>query len=255
MYLTLKNLKLVRPLVVVDVETTGLDPANDRVIELAIIRFQPGSKPATFHSLINPSRSIPTVVSELTRIFDHDVANRPSFADIAADAHRFFRNADIAGFNLSFDLAFLIAEFTLVGRPLPLTNRALIDALTIYRKKEPRDLPTAVQYYLGKPHSQAHSAKSDVVATIQVLDAQLGQYEDLPRTPSQLHAELVEVDLARKFRRDEQGQIVFNFGKYMGQRLGTVAKDDPGYLDWMLSKDFLDDARRVVRDALGGSLA
>ncbi|OWK34229.1 hypothetical protein [Fimbriiglobus ruber] len=116
---------------------------------------------------------------------------------------------------------------------------------------EPRDLTAAVKFYLGRAHPRAHAAAADVRAAAAVLDVQVGAY-GLPPDPAALHATLVEVDVARRFRRDAAGRVTFAFGKHAGRPLAAVARTDPGYLDWMLGQGFLDDIRDLVREALGG---
>jgi DNA polymerase-3 subunit epsilon len=165
--------------------------------------------------------------------------------------HRFFRGADLAGFNLPFDLTVLSAEFARARHGFRLTGRALLDAQAIYRRKEPRDLAAAVRQFLGREHPNAPCARADVRAALEVLDAQLSRYPDLPRIPSALHRELVAVDLDGQFRRDEQGKIVVAAGEHAGETLDRLAEVAPSFLHGLLDGGtLLEDARTLVRKAL-----
>jgi DNA polymerase-3 subunit epsilon len=249
MTMELKHLTLSRPLVVLDLESTGLNPSNDRIVEIALVVLSPGSPFRFFHSLVNPARSIPSLATAIHGIADADVADAPRFKTIAADlAHR-LNGCDLAGFGLSsFDLPLLSAEFARAGISFPLAGRAILDALQVYRRHEPRSLAAAVAFYLARDHTGAHSALADAHAAIEVLDKQVGMYA-LPPTPNELHAKLVEVDIAAKFRRTDAG-VVFGFGKYAGRLLDEIARADPYYLEWVLKQPFLDDVHALVRAAL-----
>lgn len=164
---------------------------------------------------------------------------------------RFLKGADLAGFNLRFDLTVLSAEFARARHSFRLTGRALLDAQAIYRRKEPRDLAAAVRQFLGREHPNAHCARADVRATLAVLDAQLGRYPEMSRTPSALHRELVAVDLAGQFRRDEQGEIVVAAGEHAGETLDRLAEVNPSFLRGLLDGGtLLEDARTLIRKAL-----
>jgi DNA polymerase-3 subunit epsilon len=253
MNLKLRHLRLERPLCVFDLETTGTDVPTCRVVEVAVLRLEPSARPSWFHTLVNPECPIPGAASAVHQIYDEHIAHSPSFRAVARDVHRALKGADIAGYNLPFDLGVLAHEFARARHPFRLAGRALFDALAIYRAKEPHTLAAAVRQFLRREHGRTHSAKADVRATIEVLDAQLGHYGDLPDTPAGLHAALVEVDLARKFRRDGEGRVVFAFGKHAGEPVEAVAAADPSYLRWLLdSGGLLEDARLVVQRALAG---
>lgn len=245
------NLELSRPLAALDAETTGRDPAADRLVELAAVKFHPdGGEPETFHHRLDPGVPIPAEATAVHGITDADVAGCPAFAEIADDLLAFLSGADLAGFNAkAFDLPLLAAELRRCGRELDLRGVCVLDPLQVFRDREPRDLAAAVRLYLGREHEDAHSAVSDATAAAAVLDAQVGYYADLPRSVPELHKAYCEVDLAGRFRLLE-GRVAFAFGKYSGRRLAEVAAEDPGYLEWMLRQDFLPDARRLARQAL-----
>ena len=245
-----ENLTLARPLAVLDVETTGRDPAADRLVEVAAVKFVPGREPETFHARLNPGVPIPPGATAVHGIADADVAGCPAFGNVAGDLRRFLAGADLAGFNVKrFDLPFLFAEFRRCGEELDLTGAAVLDALQVYFDKEPRDLAAAVRLYCGRGHEDAHSALADALAAAAVLDGQLARYADLPRTVPELHRAYCPVDLAGKFRL-EGGRVAFAFGKHSGRLVAEVAAEDPGYLRWLLGRDFPADARRIAREAL-----
>lgn len=250
MTVSLSNLILDRPLAVLDCETTGVDPAVDRIVEVAVLTVLPGGKQELFHRRVNPCVPIPAAATAVHGIGDADVAGAPTFVAIAPELFATLHGSDLTGFGIaSFDLPLLAAEFARVRLPFRVAGRRVIDVLALYRRCHPRDLASAVREYLGRVHSDAHSAVADVRATAEVLSRQVERHA-LPPTPAELHASLVEVDVAGRFRRDETGRVVFAFGKYSGRPLGEVAARDPGYLKWMLARAFLDDVHDLVRRAL-----
>jgi len=247
----LEHLKIDRPLAVFDLETTGIDKAEDRIVEIAIMRIEPDGGYDLFHTRVNPGMPIPEQATAVHGIGDEDVENCPPFGDIVDEVARLLRGCDLAGFGItSFDLPILVAEFARTGRNFRVAGRRVFDSLDIYRRMEPRDLTSAVAFYLGRGHDDAHSAIGDVLATASVLDAQVAHY-GLPDTPGELHREFIEVDVARRFVRDAAGEVVFNFGKYRGRRLAEVVREDRGYLSWMQEQSFLDDVRALLLDAIG----
>lgn len=248
--LPLRHLKLRRPLAVFDLESTGLDPSTDRIVEVAVVTVRADGESDTYHRLVDPGGPIPAEATRVHGISDADVADAPPFADIARDLHDRLAGCDLAGFGItSFDLPLLAAEFARAGVDFRVAGRRVLDALDVYRRMEPRDLAHAVRHYLGRDHPDAHSAAADARAAAEVLDRQVGRY-GLPADIDALHKALVEVDVARRFRRDAGGRVVFGFGKHAGRRLADVARTDPGYLRWMLGQSFLDDVQGLVRRAL-----
>lgn len=255
MFKRFRHLRLALPLAVIDLETTGANPSRDRIVELAILRVEPQGKLAGYAKRINPGMPIPPAASAVHGIRDADVAVCPSFVEMHRKVHRLLDGCDLAGFNLKrFDLPVLMSEFNRAGSKFRTDGRAILDVQEIFHKQEPRDLTSAARLYLGRELKGAHAANIDVLATAAVLDAQLGRYPRLPRTVAGLHKEFRTVDLARRFRL-ENGCPVFAFGKYAGYPLADVATADPSYLEWMLEQDFFDDAKALVRRALGQALA
>jgi DNA polymerase-3 subunit epsilon len=249
-----KNLTLTRPLVVLDLETTAVDPKTARIVEIGCTKYTPEHTPDSRTRRVNPGIPIPAEATAIHGITDADVADCPRFASVAASLLDFLAGADLAGFNLKrFDLKVLCAEFARCGIEFPLTGRAIIDVCVMFHELHPRNLEAAVKHYLGAPDFAAHSAAGDVSATVEVLDAMLARH-GLPRTSADLAAAFANpdaVDLGECFvHRPPDAEIVFMFGKHADKPLAEVAKRDPGYLRWMLDQDFYGDAKALVRSAL-----
>lgn len=249
----LTNLELHRPLAVLDLETTGTDPQTDRIVEISVLRLNPGGRPDLRTQRVHPGRPIPSEASAVHGIYDADVAAMPAFEEIARGFLAFLDGCDLCGFNIKkFDLRLLHVEFTRAGLTLALDGRAIIDPLEIFHAFERRDLSAAVRFYCGREHDGAHAAEADVLATVAVLDAQLARYRELPRNAAGLYMHFRDanaVDAIGNFAR-VNGQLQFTFGKYRGQMLEDVARAKPDYLEWMLKQDFLDDTKTLVRQAL-----
>jgi DNA polymerase III subunit epsilon len=251
----LKNIQLDRPLAVLDLETTGIDPKVDRIIEVSVLKLLPGGGQDHRTRRVNPGVPIPPEATAIHGITDDDVADCPSFRAIAPGLARYLDGCDLAGFNiLNFDLRLLAAEFNRAGLVLPVAGRKVIDACRIFHQRERRDLTAAYKFYCGLEHAGAHGAEADVLATAAILDAQVVRYGDLPKTVDGLHDQCNDpdaLDMSGMFARDEDGVIVFVKGKYKGRTLEDVAGDKPDYLDWMLKADFFDDTKEIVAGALG----
>ena len=248
-----QNLVLVRPLAIVDLETTGTDTQADRIVEVGVLKVFPDGRRDARCRRVNPGVPIPAAASAVHGIHDADVADQPRFEQIAAGLLAFLDDSDLCGFNLKrFDLKVLVAEFRRAGRPLLLDGRALIDPLEIFHDRERRDLSAAVRFYCAREHAGAHGAAADVQATGDVLDAMLEHYPDLPRQVGQLgiaYRDPRAADLDGKFVRDGD-RVLFNFGKHRGRSLEEIAREAPDYLQWMLGGCFLEDTKDLVRNAL-----
>jgi DNA polymerase-3 subunit epsilon len=250
-------LKLDRPLVFFDLETTGTDPGSDRIVEISVLRLAPDGGREGRTRRINPERPIPPEATAIHGIGDEDVRDEPTFRQIARGLLDFLAGADLAGFNvLRFDLPLLDREFRECGLELDLAARRIVDALAIFHRKERRDLEAAVSFYLGRSHDGAHSAEADVQATAEVLEAQLERYPDLPRDVEALDGWIrggaaAGPDRSGKFVWKED-EAVLAFGKHRGKTLRHVAEEDPGYLEWVSRSDFPPDSRQVAAEALAG---
>jgi DNA polymerase-3 subunit epsilon len=231
----LKNLKLERPLAFIDVETTGLRPYSDRIVELSILKIHPDGKEEYKSHRVNPGVPIPAETTAIHGITDDDVANEPMFQQYAKSVRDFLEDCDIAGFSvIQFDLPCLEAEFARAGIDFSRRGRQLVDSKVIYHQREPRDLQAAYQKYCEKDMVNAHSAEEDAKVSAEILDGQLEMYEDLPRDVPELCALCYESD--EKFIDSEgkfvwvEDEAVLNFGKYEGRSLREVAAEHPGYL-------------------------
>jgi DNA polymerase-3 subunit epsilon len=253
-----KHVRLERPLAVFDLETTGTDPATDKIVEIAVLRIEPDGKREARTRRIDPGRPIPPAATAVHGIGDDDVRGEPTFDRIARGLLEFLDGADLAGFNVRrFDVPLLEREFSDCGLDLGLAGRRVVDVMTIFHRKEPRDLSAAVRFYLGREHTGAHAAEADLEATLAVLEAQFERYPDLPRTVAELdawtHPVRDAVDQSGKFVWKD-GEVTFAFGKHRGRRLADVAREMPDYLEWIAGADFPEDARALVRRALDGEL-
>jgi DNA polymerase III subunit epsilon len=250
----LKNIALERPLAVIDLETTGIDPKCDRIIEVSVLKIAPGGEADHRTRRVNPGVPIPPEATAVHGITDDDVADSPSFRAIAPGLARYLDGCDLAGFNiLKYDLRLLAAEYNRVGMTFPMAGRKIIDACHIYHRREPRDLTAAYKFYCGLDHEGAHGAAADVMATLAILDAQVARYGDLPGTVDGLHGHCNDpeaLDLGGMFGRDEDGVIVFIKGKYKGRSLEDIAVSKPDYLEWMRREDFFDDTKAIALEAL-----
>jgi DNA polymerase III subunit epsilon len=245
-----RRLRPARPICALDIETTGTDPWADRVVELGVVRVAQDGRTRVLSQRFNPGRPVPPEAVAVHGLTDNRLRHKPPFRAVAPGLREFLADADLVGFDLSFDLSFLTAEFARAGVAFDLAGRAVLDAFTVFRRREPRDLAAAVRFYLGRTHGGAHSAPADAWAALRVLDAQLGRYPDLPVDPVGLHRRLVDVDVAGRLRRDAAGRVVLGFGKHRGRPLGEV---DPAYLRWVLENvPLLADARGRIEAAAVG---
>ncbi len=246
------SLRVTRPLAFLDVESTGVDPQADRVVEVGVFRVHPDGTTDSAVRRVNPAVPIPAAASAVHGITDADVAGCRPFADVARRLVRFLDGCDLAGFGLKrFDLPLLAAECRRAGVHFPLAGRAVVDALQIYHQQEKRDLTSAYGFYVGGRLDGAHTAAADAKAAALVLDAQLRRYPGLPRSAAELHRHLTTADVAGWFRRDD-GRVVFAKGKHAGRPLADVAARHPDYVRWLLSLDLLDDTRALITAAAGG---
>lgn len=249
------SLELQRPLAFFDLETTGIDPLRDKIVEIALVRVDPDGGRETKTLRINPERPIPAEATAVHGIRDADVAGAPAFREVARGLLDVLKDADLAGFNVRrFDVPLLDREFRDCQLDLALAQRRIVDVMTIFHKKEPRDLTAAVRFFLDREHAGAHGAEADVIASIDVLEAQLARYPDLPRTVGDLDlwcnpVPPGAVDRGGKFVLRE-GVVVFAFGKQKGRALDEVARVQRDYLEWILKQDFPEDARSLVEKAL-----
>ena len=236
------NLKLYKPLCTFDLETTGTNISKDRIVEICILKVNPDASRETKTWIVNPEMLIPKESSAIHGITDEKVKDAPTFREIAPKIQEMISGCDLAGFNSNrFDVPLLAEEFLRVGLDFDLSKIKLVDAQTIFHKMEQRNLTAAYKFYCKKELENAHSAEADVLATFEVLDAQVAHYEDLPNDIAGLsefsfHNKFA--DLAGMIHFDENNQEIFGFGKYKGQNVKEVFQRDLGYYAWIQNADF-----------------
>lgn len=251
-------IKLMRPLVVLDLETTGTWTEKDRIVEIALVRLSPGGEREQFSSRVNPGMPIPPRVSQITGIADEDVRDAPLFKEIAGRVLDFLGDADLGGFNIErFDLPILERELYEAGMKLERRSRAIYDALRIYHLHEKRDLKAAYQFYCGKVLANGHTAMGDTEATLEILQAQIAQYGEPAEGIESLrdmNAERIDdyFDAEKKFRW-WNGELYPVFGKYGRKHsLREIVRKDPEYLRWLLTTDFSPEVKTLIQGALAG---
>jgi DNA polymerase III subunit epsilon len=234
-------LQLTRPIAFIDLETTGVNIAIDRVIEIAIIKILPDKTKVVKHKLVNPQMPIPKASSAVHGITDDKVKDSPTFKEVANELKQFIDNADLSGYNSNrFDIPLLMEEFLRAGITLDMNNRRMLDVQTIFHMMEKRTLAAAYKFYCEKELEDAHSAEADATATWEILEAQLLRYEHLGNTIDtvlQFTGEEKYVDFARRFVIENDVEV-FNFGKFKGRCVAEVLKTEPQYYDWMMKGDF-----------------
>ena len=258
------KLNLQKPLVIFDLETTGLDLVKDRVIQLSYIKVFPDGHEVRGNEIINPEKNIDPVITQLTGISNDDVKDKPTFKQLSKKLEEVFKGADIAGFNSNhFDVPLLAEEFLRAGIDFDFSKCRLIDAQTIFHKMERRNLAAAYKFYCGRKMEddfQAHLADQDTAATWAVLKAQLDMYapgrqeEPERQLPNDMDA-LAEasragrpvVDFAGRIVLDEAGNEVVNFGKYKGVKVSDIFPRDPGYYSWIMQADFTRNTKQAFQ--------
>ncbi|MDE6334040.1 MAG: 3'-5' exonuclease [Muribaculaceae bacterium] len=245
------KLNLKRPIVFFDLETTGVNITHDRIVEISIIKVSPGheDRPEIKCRRVNPEMHIPEEATAIHHITDEDVANEPTFRQIARSLADFMRGCDIAGFNSNrFDVPLLDEEFQRAGVDFDFHKARFVDVQTIFHKLEPRNLTAAYRFYCGKELVGAHGAQADTMATYEVLLAQLERYSELPNDVAQLakfSSQNDNVDLIGRLVYGPDGRETINFGKYKGQAASDVLSKDPGYYSWIMQGDFPSDTKRA----------
>ena len=243
------KLKLTRPLVFFDLETTGTNITHDRIVEISIVKLMPDGTVVERSRRLNPEMPIPAEATAVHHITDDDVAGEPTFRQVAASLSKLLQGCDIAGFNSNrFDIPLLDQEFHRAGVDFDLNGVRFVDVQTIYHKKEPRTLVAAYRYYCGKELEEAHSALADTRATMEVLMAQLDVCDDLPVELDGL-SEFANpnrnVDLLGRLIYDDNKREVINFGKYKGRLAEEVLASDPGYYNWIMQGDFAQNTKNA----------
>ena len=258
------NLK--KDIVFFDIEATGLNVVRDRIVQIALIKYSKDkAQPQELELMINPGIPISEEAIAVHGITPEMVRNKPTFEQVSNQLYEFIGNADLAGYNSDrFDVPMLMEEFDRCGLQLSLDNRHLIDIQKIFYKMEPRTLKAAYRYFCGKKLENAHDAMVDVKATVDVFKGQLNRYKDVDYedgdgfvTPAPIKNDMAAishflndqttVDVTQKLKYDNNGTIVFNFGKYVGRPVAKTLYEDRQYLNWILEKEFSAQVKQTVK--------
>lgn len=236
------ELNVKNPLVFFDLETTGIDMVNDRIVEICILKVFPDGKTEVKTRRVNPTIPIPAQSTAIHGITDEDVKDCPTFKEIARSLVQLIEGCDFAGYNSNkFDLPLLAEEFIRADIDFDLKKRKFIDVQTIFHKMEQRTLVAAYKFYCDKDLNNAHSAEADTVATYEVLKAQLDRYPELKNDVdflSEYSSKTRNVDFAGRIVLNDKDVEVFNFGKHRGRPVVDVLATEPGYYAWMMNGDF-----------------
>lgn len=234
-------LELKKPLAFIDLETTGINLATDRIVEIAIVKITPAGEKQVKRKLINPEMPIPAASTEVHGITDEMVKDAPTFRQVANEVKQFLSSCDLGGYNSNrFDLPMLAEEFLRAGQQFDITGCELVDVQRVFHLMEPRNLSAAYRFYCQKELTDAHSAEADATATWEILEAQVLRYPQLGNnldTLLKVTGREEIVDFARRFVI-ENGKPVFNFGKHKGKPVEKVLTEEPQYYDWMMKGDF-----------------
>ena len=244
------KLDLQRPLIVFDLETTGLNVFKDRIVEISYIKLFPDGSNLIEKKRGNPGIPISEESIKVHHITDEDVADSPFFKEIADELLEIFEDSDLSGYNcMKFDIPMLMEEFCRVGKSFSIADRKIVDVQNIFHKKEPRTLSAAYQFYCGKKHPGEHDSLEDTKVTLEVLEAQLDKYNDLENNVGSL-AELSSfgknLDLAGRIIKNDKGEPTINFGKNKGKTVKEVFQKEPSFYHWIMQGEFAKDTKDLI---------
>ncbi|MBK9224153.1 MAG: 3'-5' exonuclease [Flavobacterium sp.] len=244
------ELKLNRPICFFDLETTGIEVAKDRIVEISILKVFPNGNKESKTWLVNPEMVIPPNVIAVHGITNEKIANEPTFRELASQIYTMIKDSDLAGFNSDrFDIPLLAEELLRAGVDFDMKSRVSVDVQTIFHKMEERTLSAALKFYCGKSLENAHSAAADTMATYEILMAQLERYPELENDMKSL-AEFTTrkrtADFAGFIGYDKDGDEIFSFGKHKGVKVDKVLEEEPGYFGWLQNADFPLYTKKVL---------
>jgi DNA polymerase III subunit epsilon len=258
------KLNLRNPICFFDLETTGINITQDRIIEIGMIKMMPNGEVLRKSNVLNPTIPIPLESSLIHGIYDADVKDKPTFKEVAKEYAKFLEGTDLSGFNiLKFDIPILVEEFLRNGVEFDFSRKKIVDAQKIFHLMEKRTLSAAYKFYCNKDIQDAHTAEADAEASMEVLIAQVERYigqdvtdglgkkigeikNDMDALSKITSSELV--DLAGRMVKNDKGQEVFNFGKHKSKVVVMVLKQEPSYYDWMMNGDFPMDTKRKLTE-------
>jgi DNA polymerase-3 subunit epsilon len=251
------SLQILHPLAIIDLETTGIDLATDKIVEIAIVKLMPDGTIQKKRKLVNPQKPIPQASSNVHGITDEMVRDAPAFKQIANEIKQFLNNCDLGGYNSNrFDIPMLVEEFLRGGLDFSMEGRKLIDVQKIFHTMEQRTLSAAYKFYCNKILDNAHSAEADASATLEVLHAQIERYPQLGLTIETILSCIGEddcVDFARRMVIVD-GVEVFNFGKHKGKSVAEILRIEPQYYDWMMKGDFPLNTKQKLTEIFNRTL-
>ncbi|MDG1452346.1 MAG: exonuclease domain-containing protein [Polaribacter sp.] len=246
------ELNLTRPIVFFDLETTGINIATDKIVEISILKVFPNGNKESKTWLVNPEIEIPQGAIDVHGVTNEKVVTEPTFKELASKVSEMIADADLAGFNSNrFDIPLLAEELMRVGVDFDMKNRKAIDVQVIFHKKEQRTLGAGYQFYCGKVLEGAHGAEADTNATYEILLAQLDKYDDIENSVdalSKFSTHGIRADFAGFILMNEEDQEVFSFGKYKGKTVEEVFNENPGYHNWIQNADFPLYTKKVLRE-------
>ena len=245
------KLNLNKPICFFDLETTGTNPGKDRIVEIAVLKLDINNQKKEMVWRVNPECPIPDEASSVHGITDEMVKDQPIFKQISKEIYNFIEGCDLGGYNIDkFDLPLLVEEFIRSGIDVSsFVKVKTVDVQTIFFKKEPRDLSSALKFYCNKDHGNAHTALDDTIATYEVLLSQLDKYDDLEPSVdflSTLTRRNKNIDFAGRIIEDDNGDAIFNFGKHKGKKVKEVLTKEKGYYSWMMNSDFPEYTKKVI---------
>jgi DNA polymerase-3 subunit epsilon len=254
-------LNIERPIIFFDLETTGTNSVEDRIVEMATVKIWPDGKTEQKCRRFNPGIPIPKEATAVHGITNDDVKSEPHFYQMARGPKgiaAYFKNCDLGGYNIiNFDIPMLAEELKRAGEKLDQTNISIVDAYKLFVTKEPRTLSGALKFYCNSEHTQAHGALGDVLATVKVLEAQLERYSDVPTSPHELDLFVRPPDYVDRQGKLKwvDGLVAVNFGRHRGTTLKHLAATEPDYINWMIDNKIAEDASSFLHDALLGHFA
>lgn len=257
------QLNLTRPIIVFDLETTGVQVSTDRIVEISLMRIMPDGTEEIWTQRINPTIPIPAQSTAIHGIRDEDVKEMPTFALVAKQIAAFIGHADLAGYNsIRFDIPLLVEEFLRAGIELELKNRRFIDVQNIFHRMEQRTLSAAYKFYCNLEHKGAHGAEADTIVTYEILKAQLDRYNGISFADAngKISQPVVNdmnalhefsnysknADLVGHLIFNAKNEEIFNFGKHKGKTVEAVFSNEPAYYDWMMKADFPLSTKRII---------
>jgi len=246
------ELKLEKPIIFFDLETTGINIAKDRIVEISILKILPNGNKESKTWLVNPEMEIPKESSDIHGITNERVVTEPTFSELALEVSKMIEGCDLAGFNSNrFDIPLLAEEMLRADVDFDMKGRVAVDVQVIFHKKEERTLSAGYKFYCGKSLENAHSAEADTLATYEILKAQLDKYDDVENDInflSEYSTFKKRADFAGFIQFDEDENEIFTFGKYKGQKVAEILRKDKGYFSWIQNADFPLYTKKVLAE-------